>query len=369
MPDELVPRRVAIVTGANLAKAAPGGTRSYILGLSAFLVAQNIRVVVLTNGPIDDAPSKCETIKVTSQHVPSSVGFQRALRAWSRRNAAPDADVIHFQRPDDILAFSPRIPLPPAVCTLHGNPYRGIRRRHGPLLSFAYRAREARGLRGFRSVIAVDEATADLYRARYPLLATRIHVVPVAVRDDWSSGNGLGPDTSAAHHPPTFLYAGRLSVEKRVDRIIGAFREIGIPEARLLIAGTGPEEGRLRRLADSGKIEFLGNVPHDVMPDWYRRADALVLASQYEGLPTVALESLACGCPVVALAGCGLDSILDGHVGIVVKYVSELPAAMRNAVRLKETTGEIAVPKEYTWSSVGPRMLAIYSAAAREGTA
>jgi len=71
-----------------------------------------------------------------------------------------------------------------------------------------------------------------------------------------------------------------------------------------MIAGEGPERSALERLAAnlkvSGRVRFLGNVPHAELHRVYSAADALVLASSREGWPNVLLEAMACGTPVVA---------------------------------------------------------------------
>jgi len=89
---------------------------------------------------------------------------------------------------------------------------------------------------------------------------------------------------------------------KGVHIIIAALADI--PDATLLIAGSGPEERRLRQLADNlgvaRRIRFLGEVSHADLCEYYNATDVLVLASSREGMPNVVLEALACGTPVIA---------------------------------------------------------------------
>jgi glycosyltransferase involved in cell wall biosynthesis len=72
--------------------------------------------------------------------------------------------------------------------------------------------------------------------------------------------------------------------------------------ARLIILGEGEERGRLEALIEasglSGDIDLHGFVENPYA--YLSRADAFVLSSRWEGLPTVLIEALACGCPVVA---------------------------------------------------------------------
>ncbi|MGH8214477.1 MAG: glycosyltransferase, partial [Rhodanobacteraceae bacterium] len=87
------------------------------------------------------------------------------------------------------------------------------------------------------------------------------------------------------------------------------------PETTLLIVGEGPEEPRLRQLAEhlgvTPRVRFLGSIPHLELCKYYNSADATVMASSREGMPNVVLESLACGTPVVAAPFDGVTELLD----------------------------------------------------------
>jgi len=77
-----------------------------------------------------------------------------------------------------------------------------------------------------------------------------------------------------------------------------------LPGLTLLIVGDGPDraalEAQAREMGVADRVRFLGQVPHDQLPEIYSAADALVLASSREGWANVLLEAMACGTPVVA---------------------------------------------------------------------
>lgn len=100
----------------------------------------------------------------------------------------------------------------------------------------------------------------------------------------------------------TLASVGHLIERKGHELVIGALAEL--PDVDLLIAGTGPEEGALRRLAESlgvaSRVRFLGALPQARLREVYAGVDAVVLASSREGWANVLLEAMACGTPVAA---------------------------------------------------------------------
>jgi teichuronic acid biosynthesis glycosyltransferase TuaC len=76
-----------------------------------------------------------------------------------------------------------------------------------------------------------------------------------------------------------------------------------LPEARLALAGTGPDEPVLRALSGklslSSRVHFLGQVGHAELPLLLSAADVVVMPSQREGLANAWIEALACGTPIV----------------------------------------------------------------------
>jgi glycosyltransferase involved in cell wall biosynthesis len=126
---------------------------------------------------------------------------------------------------------------------------------------------------------------------------------------------------------PTLLSVGHLVERKGHHLAIEALK--ALPEFDLVIIGErGSESGgmvnelRLQSEAPElvGRVRFVGNLPQDQLRDWYGAADALVLATNLEGMPNVMLESLACGTPVVATAVGGIPEIMTApEAGVLMK--------------------------------------------------
>lgn len=111
-----------------------------------------------------------------------------------------------------------------------------------------------------------------------------------------------GGTPSPAPEPPLFVAVGRLDPVKGFDRLLSAFAQVS-PEARLAIIGEGPERGRLEaEIARLGLTERVHLPGYQADPyAWMRGARALVLSSRFETFPTVLVEAMALGVPVVAV--------------------------------------------------------------------
>jgi glycosyltransferase involved in cell wall biosynthesis len=168
------------------------------------------------------------------------------------------------------------------------------------------------------SVVAVSTGVADDLEAALRIPRDLVHVIP----------NPLSPDIAldAAHAPghpwlsddgpPVLLSVARLTRAKDIPNLLRAFTVLrSARQARLLVLGEGEERARLQRL-----VRRLGRSADVDLPGYFKNpypamasAAALVLSSRREGLPTVLIEALSLGTPVVATdCPSGPREILDG---------------------------------------------------------
>jgi glycosyltransferase involved in cell wall biosynthesis len=131
------------------------------------------------------------------------------------------------------------------------------------------------------------------------------------------------PERGSELDQPTLLAVARLVRQKGLDILIRAMRPIreSVPGTRLLIAGDGPEQPALERLARELGVEqsvsLLGH--RDDVEQLMRRAWLLVHPSRWEGFGLVLLEAMRQGLPVVAARVSAVPEIVvDGGTGLLV---------------------------------------------------
>lgn len=138
------------------------------------------------------------------------------------------------------------------------------------------------------------------------------------------------------HEPETpegdyYLMVGRMLYYKGFDLGIKAFNRMRRP---LVVIGRGPEERKLRSLADPRYVTFVQSVSDERLRRYYNGARGLIFP-QIEDFGLVAAEAQACGTPVLAFAkGGGSEIVEDGTTGLL--FTEQTPDAIQQAVRRGE---------------------------------
>ncbi len=142
--------------------------------------------------------------------------------------------------------------------------------------------------------------------------------------------------------PPGYvMFAGRFVEKKGATYLIEAVQRLESEgrDVRLLMVGSGPLEDSLRRATASLKhVEFRGWMPNNELRRWMRSALALVVPSVHaldgdaEGLPTVVIEAMAAGTPVIGSDHAGIgEAVEDKRTGFLVP--EQDPDALAAALR------------------------------------
>ncbi len=168
--------------------------------------------------------------------------------------------------------------------------------------------------------LANSTAVRDRIRSVYGLDAEVVPPPPALAPE--------GPTRALEGLEPGFLLCvSRLLPYKNVDAVVRAFQ--GLPEERLVIVGTGPDETRLR--GESGKnVTFAGSVDDEQLR-WLYGSCSGVVAASHEDFGLTPLEGVAFGKPAAVLRWGGfLDTVVEGATGLF--FDRPEPGAIRAAV-------------------------------------
>ena len=162
---------------------------------------------------------------------------------------------------------------------------------------------------------------------RWGVDAWRVHVIPNGIEKTKRESERDSMRQLLNFRGKFIISSGRLIPLKGFDTLIEIFPEIRrmFPDARLLIAGDGPERARLESLVAEKGIEDAVSIskplPRDVLLRYIEAADVLVANALHETFPHQVLEAMAVRTPVVATRVGGIPEIIEnGKDGILVPF-------------------------------------------------
>jgi len=158
----------------------------------------------------------------------------------------------------------------------------------------------------------------------------------------------------------------RLVPWKGIDTLIRIMPDIQkqIPDAKLLVAGDGPQMSELQQLAQKlnliNSVQLLGKVTDkDEKQKLYSQSSVFVINTFYEGMSNTLTEAMAAGLPIIATRAGGNMEFVNDSNGILIDYnnsqqikeaVIELLSNPQKAEQLGHTAKQAA--KQYTWDTL-----------------
>jgi glycosyltransferase involved in cell wall biosynthesis len=184
---------------------------------------------------------------------------------------------------------------------------------------------------------AIQEMTAPAIKDSSKLCVVHSGIDTSRYADTINAANlrselGLSPNT------PLIGNLSALSDHKDYPTFINVAEEVikQIPEARFVIAGTGPDERMIRQLIHSKGLDdrvFLLGFRNDV-PEVMKSLEVFLITSKTEGLGTIVLEAFAAGAPVVATAAGGIPELVEHEITGLLSPVGDVKSITQNVIRV-----------------------------------
>lgn len=309
-------------------------------------------VLVEKTGPYLEQVSA--NVRVHSLHAVRTFAGIRSLSRWLTE-ASPDVVISHLTHMNvaTLMASGLAHSAAPVVCVEHNQMDLNYARLKQYSARAAYRLSGLAYRRAAR-VVCVSQGVADSVARFSHTPSRRIIVLPNPVIDETTMARLQSP---AQHHwltkhreCPTFTACGRLVEQKGFGTLLRALRIVrDVKMVRLVVLGEGELRPELEQLArDLGvntDVDFAG-FRSDAL-QCIAASDAFVLSSNWEGMPTVLIEALASGAPVVATdCPSGPRELLRGGIlGPLVK-MRDPPALARAMLSVLDRPGDASARRE-----------------------
>lgn len=346
-----------------------GGIEIHVAGLSKYLTKRGHQVEVLTSRFSKKLPSGSHVDGYAVTRVRGIHAMLRALQA--------DVDIIHVH--DYASAFSvagaiARLIRPrPLVWTPHG--IYPLRSGWARLRRIVFDCSVGRLLPMASDIVIALTKTNRAQLEEMGVDASRITVIPNGIdlqRLNLPKRRSLREQLGLVGQ--VLLHVGRLDWNKGLAYTVDALKMVTNhwPECKLLLIGKDYGIGdklqsRAARLGISSNLLLLGEVADEVVAQAFVESDLFVISSIYEGLPTVVLEAMASGLPVIATRTGAPDVIRNLENGLLVDYgdaeglASAIVALLENSelrTRLA-AAGQVTI-ESFDWESVAKSVEEVY---------
>lgn len=375
--------KIALVCSYDLTR--PGGVQAHVLGLAEEMRRRGHTVTVLSPPPSGQLPKRDferGIIQVGKSYLVPWVGGTeieltlalggeaRFLKRFLREESF---ELVHFHNPFLLSHQISAWTASPQMVTLHTTPPEGLA---GRLLTavFTFLGR-LWWRRRLKAGIAVSTAPARLVRPLYEAL----QIIPNGIKTQDFEPSTSTPVEQYQDGRLNILYLGRLEKRKGVRYLIQAYSRVkkNYPEARLMVAGAGPERAALEALCSQlelNDVVFLGPIAEQEKPNWYATCDIYCSPAIHgESFGIVLLEAMASGKPAIGAANVGYRTVLTGAGQQLlftprdVESLTVLLESLLESPKLRDELGRWGLERcrRYDWSQVGNRIEEVYRAVVR----
>mgnify|MGYP000869658327 CR=1 FL=1 len=294
------------------------------------------------------------------------------LAGLSFRRLVPDATLYHAT--EHLL-----MPLPgcPTVLTVHDLIYRLFPQHHKRLNYWYLNAAMPLFVRRAGAIITISEATKRDVIRHYRVPADKIHVIYEAAAPGFAPSTPEAVSRARARYglPERYLLSvGTIEPRKNLPRVLQALEQVrarGVEVGWVIVGSKGwLYEGFLAQLEGSparAAVRLPGYVPDADLPAVYGGAEALVMASVYEGFGLPILEAMACGTPVVSSNASSLPEL----GGDAARYFDPCRAdelaeaiaavAQDRALRDEMSHRGLAQAARFSWATAAEQTMALYA--------
>jgi glycosyltransferase involved in cell wall biosynthesis len=355
-----------------------GGIGYYVYNLSKGLIKRGHKVTVVTRGSPyrieKEIVNGIEVIKtiffpVYPFHMPLHGFFVNSLL----KSRQSQFDLVHLHSP---LTPSIRTDLP-IVTTVHTA--MKIDSRYHEIVDIYSIAEKIQSMYFSPIIETTLLRQSDVITAVSPSVVKELNNYDIGHKKIKVMWNGVNEQEflpiDSEHFEKYVLYTGVLRARKGLFDFIkcAKFVKDVFPEMKFLICGLGPLMSKLeaetRSYGLQNNIVFLGRVERKRLIEVYQNASIHIIPSIYEGLPTVLLEAMSCGLPVVATdIGGNRDVITSGFDGLLVppmnpQKMAEMVVQLLGNESLRKQLGRNArgtILNKFTWDKISDNYLTLY---------
>ncbi len=218
-------------------------------------------------------------------------------------------------------------------------------------------------LRNADAIIVFSEEQKSLIINKYFVKENNIKIIPNGVNVKFFENKNR-----IYGRPKKLLAVSRLTVQKRVDRIVEAVSMIK-KDVELAIVGDGEDRDKLKFLADNvarGRVRFVGEKKPEELCKYYNDADIFVIPSDKEGMSIAVLEAMSAGLPIVGSNVLGVRELVF-DTGILVNnpspktFAKEISKLLNDKEKIKVLSeNSINKANKYSWENSVDKLSTLY---------